>query len=119
MKTNKKSNFNDDNYNYLGANFDNDKKIRDDKMRDIFIMSNPKYANFAIKKEKDIIKKEKIEVKTPSKVNIKEAVSKPLKPKKEEIKDNEMNNKHLNAENFLIDRSLKIKHRQTKRTFKN
>ena len=87
MKTNNKSNFNDDNYNYLGANFDNDKKIRDDKMRDIFIMSNPKYANVAIKKENNIIKKEKIDIKTPSKVNIKEAVSKPLKPKKEEIKD--------------------------------
>jgi hypothetical protein len=118
MKTNYKSNFNDDNYNYLGADLDKDKKERELRMRDIFIMSNPKYANVAIKKENEIIKKEKTEIKTPSKINIKEAVSKPSKPKKEEIKDNELNNKHINAENFLVDRALKIKHRQTKRTFK-
>ena len=116
MKTNYKSNFNDDNCNYLGSNLDKDKKDREDKMKNIFIMSNPKYANVAIKKEKEIIKKEKMEIKTPSKVNIKEAVSKPMK--REEVKkDNELNNKHLNPENFLVDRSLKIKHRQTKRTF--
>jgi len=115
MKTNNK--FNDDNFNYLGADLDKDKKERDIKMRDIFIMSNPKHANVAIKKEKQIIKKEKSEVKTPSKFNIKEVVSKPMK--KEEVKKDEMNNKYLNPENFLIDRSLKMKHKQTKRSFNN
>jgi hypothetical protein len=115
MKTNNK--FNDDNFNYLGADLDKDKKERDVKMRDIFIMSNPKHANIAIKKEKEIIKKEKSEVKTPSKFNIKEVVSKPMK--KEEVKKDEMNNKYLNPENFLIDRSLKMKHKQTKRSFNN
>jgi hypothetical protein len=115
MKTNNK--FNDDNFNYLGADLDKDKKERDVKMRDIFIMSNSKYANVAIKREKEIIKKEKLEIKTPSKVNIKEAVSKPMK--REEVKKEDINNKYLNPENFLIDRSLKMKHRQTKRTFNN
>ena len=115
MKTNNK--FNDDNFNYLGADLDRDKKERDVKMRDIFIMSNSKYANVAIKREKEIIKKEKLEIKTPSKVNIKEAVSKPMK--REEVKKEDINNKYLNSENFLIDRSLKMKHRQTKRTFNN
>jgi hypothetical protein len=115
MKTNNK--FNDDNFNYLGADLDKDKKERDVKMRDIFVMSNMKHANIAIKKEKEIIKKEKLEIKTPSKVNIKEAVSKPMK--REEVKKEDINNKYLNPENFLIDRSLKMKHRQTKRTFNN
>jgi hypothetical protein len=115
MKTNNK--FNDDNFNYLGADLDKEKRERDIKMKDIFIMSNPKHANIAIKKEKEIIKKEKSEVKTPTKFNIKEVVSKPSK--REEIKKDEMNNKFINPENFLIDRSLKMKHRQTKRTFNN
>ena len=119
MKSNNKSNFNDDNFNYLGADLDKEKKERDIKMRDIFIMSNPKHANIAIKKEKEIIRKEKSEVKTPSKVNIKEAVNKPMKGKKEEMKNDDLNNKHLNPENFLVDRSLKMKHRQTKRSFNN
>lgn len=117
MKTNNKSNLNDDNFNYLGADLDKEKKERDSRMRDIFIMSNPKHANIAIKKEKEIIRKEKSEVKTPSKVNIKQAVSKPMK--REEVKKDEMNNKYLNPENFLIDRSLKMKHKQTKRSFNN
>lgn len=118
MKTNNK--FNDDNFNYLGADLDKDKKERDSRMRDIFVMSNSKYTNVAIKREKEIIKKEKSEIKTPSKVNIKEAVSKPMK--REEVKKddiNNMNNKYLNPENFLVDRSLKMKHRQTKRSFNN
>jgi hypothetical protein len=117
MKTNYKSNFNDDNYNYLGADLNKDKKDRELRMRDIFIMSNSKYANVLVKKENEIIKKDKDKVKTTPKVNIKEVVSKPVK-RIEEIKKDELNNKHLNPENFLIDRSLKIKHRQTKRTFK-